>query len=80
VERSATSGQRNFQSTSSNNKNEGVNNAASHELPDNNEKKEDWRPGLNSWMPGQGVPKNHENHPGEAKPKKEHSQKPFPGQ
>lgn len=47
---------------------------------ENQGKKRSWRPNINSWMPGQGVPENLENHPGETRPqKKRDDQRRFPG-
>ena len=37
-----------------------------------------WRPGINSWMPGQGAPKDRTGHPGEARPEKTPKERAFP--
>lgn len=37
-----------------------------------------WRPGLNSWMPGQGAPQDRTGHPAEAQPEKTPKERPFP--
>jgi len=47
---------------------------------ENQGKKRSWRPNINSWMPGQGVPKNLENHPAEPRTRKnDDGKKRFPG-
>ena len=38
-----------------------------------------WRPGVNSWMPGQGVPQDRTGHPSEARPERKPKTRPFPG-
>ena len=37
-----------------------------------------WRPGINSWMPGQGAPQDRTGHPGEARPEKTPKDRLFP--
>ncbi|MCL2346657.1 MAG: hypothetical protein FWC50_00200 [Planctomycetaceae bacterium] len=47
---------------------------------ENQGKKHSWRPNIDSWRPGQGVPKNLENHPAETRIRKnEDGKKRFPG-
>ena len=46
---------------------------------ENQDKERPWRPDINSWRPGQGVPENLENHPGETRsPKKQEGKRSFP--
>ncbi len=37
-----------------------------------------WRPGLHSWMPGQGAPRDRNGHPGETRPEKPPKSRTFP--
>ena len=47
---------------------------------DNAETPAAWRPGINSWVPGQGAPKDREKYPGEARPVREpRGERRFPG-
>lgn len=46
---------------------------------ENQDKERPWRPNIDSWRPGQGVPENLDNHPGETRPeKKQDGKKSFP--
>ncbi|MDR1385656.1 MAG: hypothetical protein LBJ67_17680 [Planctomycetaceae bacterium] len=48
-------------------------------LPQNRNRTREWRPGANSWQPGQGVPEGLKNKNSETKPEREHSGRRVPG-